>query len=126
MKPLVLASGLLATLLVLGVRTGQADTIVLPGTAAHMIQVDDDDEDRGDGDRWLPFWFGLRAFVPQRQVIVEHQYYYGPYAPPPPPAYAPPPQTYWYYCRDPEGYYPNVRRCPEGWMRVVPGGPDAR
>ncbi len=24
----------------------------------------------------------------------------------------------WYYCRKPEGYYPHVRRCPDGWQRV--------
>ena len=31
--------------------------------------------------------------------------------------------TYWYYCRVPEGYYPNVKRCPDGWMKVVPSAP---
>lgn len=33
------------------------------------------------------------------------------------------PQTekqYWYYCVDPQGFYPYVKRCPNGWMRVVP------
>ncbi len=27
---------------------------------------------------------------------------------------------YWYYCTDPEGYYPYVKQCPPGWMQVVP------
>lgn len=27
---------------------------------------------------------------------------------------------YWYYCRKPEGYYPHVKKCPDGWMQVVP------
>jgi len=27
---------------------------------------------------------------------------------------------YWYYCPDPQGYYPYVRTCPGGWMKVVP------
>ena len=27
---------------------------------------------------------------------------------------------YWYYCPDPEGYYPYVKQCPLGWMQVVP------
>ncbi len=27
---------------------------------------------------------------------------------------------YWYYCRKPEGYYPYVKKCPNGWMKVVP------
>ncbi len=30
---------------------------------------------------------------------------------------------YWYYCRKPEGYYPHVKKCPEGWMQVVPQPP---
>ena len=28
--------------------------------------------------------------------------------------------SYWYYCPDPQGYYPYVKKCPKGWMRVVP------
>ena len=31
---------------------------------------------------------------------------------------------YWYYCQNPEGYYPYVRRCPNGWMKVVPSPPE--
>ena len=30
---------------------------------------------------------------------------------------------YWYYCRKPEGYYPHVKKCPDGWMQVVPQPP---
>ena len=31
------------------------------------------------------------------------------------------PQTnYWHYCRNPEGYYPYVKKCPEGWLQVAP------
>jgi hypothetical protein len=38
------------------------------------------------------------------------------------PAYrAAPAQTYRYYCPD-SGYYPSVRTCPAGWLRVVPDG----
>jgi hypothetical protein len=62
----------------------------------------------------------------------------GPYWGPPPYYYpAPPvvvvpqqPQTYvqrdqqesnyWYYCQNPQGYYPYVKSCPGGWMKVVP------
>jgi len=28
--------------------------------------------------------------------------------------------SYWYYCREPEGYYPYVKKCPKGWLKVVP------
>jgi hypothetical protein len=34
---------------------------------------------------------------------------------PPPPAAA-----YWYYCEDPQGYYPYVQQCPGGWQPVAP------
>ena len=74
------------------------------------------------------FWLGPPAWGPA---------YYGPgYYYPPPPYYAPAPvivqQTpqyveraqadadYWHYCENPRGYYPYVRTCPGGWMRVVP------
>lgn len=33
---------------------------------------------------------------------------------------------YWYYCRDSQGYYPYVRQCPGGWMKVVPSPPPER
>jgi len=32
-------------------------------------------------------------------------------------------QSYWYYCQDSEGYYPYVKRCPGGWIKVVPPPP---
>lgn len=34
------------------------------------------------------------------------------------------PQTnYWHYCRNPEGYYPYVKQCPDGWLQVAPQPP---
>jgi hypothetical protein len=56
-------------------------------------------------------------------------YPYGYYAAPPaviqeqPPVYVQPQQpqeNYWYYCQDPQGYYPYVKTCPGGWMKVIP------
>ncbi|MGA9478339.1 MAG: hypothetical protein WBV21_11195, partial [Desulfobacterales bacterium] len=56
-------------------------------------------------------------------------YPYGYYSPPPvivqqqPPVVVQPeqqPDNYWYYCQNPQGYYPYVKNCPEGWMKVVP------
>ncbi|MBV8666995.1 MAG: hypothetical protein JO269_10985 [Burkholderiaceae bacterium] len=41
------------------------------------------------------------------------------------PRKAPPPSD-WYYCRKPEGYYPYVRSCPDGWERVPAQPPGAR
>ena len=40
-----------------------------------------------------------------------------------PPTYNEPQQQqpyYWYYCTDPQGYYPYVKSCPGGWLTVVP------
>ena len=28
--------------------------------------------------------------------------------------------NYWHYCRNPEGYYPYIKECPDGWLQVVP------
>jgi hypothetical protein len=71
-------------------------------------------------------------------------YYYG--YPPPPVVYAPPPVVYspppvvvtpavpayvqqptqtWYYCDNPQGYYPYVNSCNSGW-RQVPASPQSR
>lgn len=33
---------------------------------------------------------------------------------------APPPQSYWYFCTNPQGYYPTIKECPGGWLKVVP------
>lgn len=60
-----------------------------------------------------------------------YPYYYSPapviVTPPQPPVYiqrpAPKEQHYWYYCEDPKGYYPYVKECPKGWMKVVPPNP---
>ena len=67
-------------------------------------------------------------------VFIAPPFFYGPppayYAPPPviveqaPPAYVPAPQPpqqyYWYYCQDSQAYYPYVKECPKGWMKVAP------
>lgn len=77
------------------------------------------------GPGWSPWW-GYPA-----------PYYYS-YSPPPviiqQPAteyyfQAPPQQkeqepAYWYYCRKPDGYYPYVKTCPDGWLKVVPTIPE--
>ena len=33
---------------------------------------------------------------------------------------APEEQAYWYYCQNPQGYYPYVKKCSTKWMKVVP------
>ena len=67
---------------------------------------------------WNPYWYPPA-----------NPYYYSP-APvivTPPTTYiqqeAPKQEHYWYYCTDPKGYYPYVKQCPPGWMKVVPRAP---
>jgi hypothetical protein len=33
---------------------------------------------------------------------------------------------YWYFCTKPQGYYPYIKRCPVGWLKVVPSAPSDR
>ena len=45
------------------------------------------------------------------------------YVQPAPPVYVQPAQEqieFWYYCQNPQGYYPYIKSCPGGWMKVVP------
>jgi hypothetical protein len=34
-----------------------------------------------------------------------------------------PSESYWYYCDNPQGYYPYVQQCPGGWRAVAPTPP---
>lgn len=78
-----------------------------------------------------PGYYGPPAWGPRPYwgppMVVAPPYPY--YAPPAvvvqqPPVYVRQPQPeepdYWYYCENPRGYYPYVRTCPGGWMKVVP------
>ncbi len=61
-----------------------------------------------------PWWGPAPYYYPAPPVVVQQ-----------PPVYeqpAPPPQApiYWYYCPNPQGYYPYIQQCPTGWMQVVP------
>jgi hypothetical protein len=88
----------------------------------------------------LGLYFGVPLTLPY-SYYYPPAYYYGPrfYYPEPlavtpaaPPYYiqrdypAPPlPGGYWYYCRDPQGYYPQVPQCPTPWQQV-PAQPHTR
>lgn len=77
------------------------------------------------GPGWWPGWWGPHYYP---------SYYYPYYQEPPiviqqqPEEYEQPaPQegqpVYWYFCKEPQGYYPYVKQCPSGWMKVVPTPP---
>jgi len=73
------------------------------------------------GPGWGPWW-----------GYPDYSYPYYPYYPAPPvinqqqqPVYVEPApqqeeQNYWYYCPNPQGYYPYVKQCPKGWLKVIP------
>jgi hypothetical protein len=73
------------------------------------------------GPVWGPGWWGA-----------PYGYSYPYYAAPPvviqqqpqeyvrQPAARPAQQQYWYYCSEAKAYYPYVKSCPSGWMKVVP------
>ena len=86
---------------------------------------------------WDPWWGW--GWDPVQYWGYPYPYYYYPpypaYYAPPPPAPAPqasvqatgaPPQQFWYYCDNPQGYYPYVQNCSMSWKQVAatpPSGP---
>jgi hypothetical protein len=80
------------------------------------------------GPGWGPGWWG--SYYPY------YPYYpYSPYYAEPPVVIEREPDTYiqqipqtpqaeepsyWYFCPNPKGYYPYVKKCPKGWQKVVP------
>ncbi len=74
-------------------------------------------------------FYGLGSIVLGPLYPYYPYYPYNYYGAPPvviqqqPPAYVqgnPDPSSYWYYCQDSQAYYPYVKECPGGWMKVVP------
>ncbi len=76
------------------------------------------------GPGWGPWWGGpyYYPYYYAPPVVIERQ----------PPVYEyeqQAPQTqeqpyYWYFCPDAKAYYPYVKQCPGGWMKVIPSRPD--
>jgi hypothetical protein len=80
--------------------------------------------------RWRHHWHGPRfhwggVVVLRPWPVYPYEYY----SPPPviireeAPLYVEPEEEgsyYWYYCQEAQGYYPYVRTCPGGWLKVVP------
>ncbi len=76
---------------------------------------------------WLgPGWWGPHYYPPyypyyqpEQRIVIEQQP--DMYVQPAPQAEEQ--QIYWYYCKETKGYYPYVKQCPSGWMKVVPSPP---
>ena len=81
------------------------------------------------------FYFGAPFYsYPYYSYPYQYPYYYPPAiitVPATPPVYiqrSPSaaqqnPPGYWYYCNNPEGYYPYIKECPNGWQQVEPVPP---
>jgi len=65
------------------------------------------------GPWWGPGWWGPRYSYSPPVVGQQPPVYVQPYSPTAEP-------QYWYYCQKPQGYYPYVQQCANGWMKVVP------
>ncbi|MEJ2646763.1 MAG: hypothetical protein P8180_18050 [Gammaproteobacteria bacterium] len=70
------------------------------------------------GPAWGPYW-GPPSYYYNPPVVITQ--------PPPPTVYISPKQRrkpyYWYYCESAKRYYPYVKQCPGGWLKVVPHAP---
>ena len=73
--------------------------------------------------------FGVFIGAPLYPWFYPPYYYYPPYPPVVAVPAAPttyieqgsaPSPSYWYYCEASRTYYPYVKECPAGWLRVVP------
>ena len=81
------------------------------------------------GDGWYHGHGGVDVWVGPGWGWWGYPYYPYPYYPYYP-DYSPPQEqyeyvepeepAYWYFCQDPKGYYPYVKRCPKGWLKVIP------
>ena len=73
---------------------------------------------------YAPLWAPPPVYYAPPPVVVQQGYAAPPaYAPQPDAAGAGPNPGYWYYCNNPQGYYPYVRECSGQWQ-TVPANPD--
>lgn len=76
-----------------------------------------------------PYYAGQPHYYPYYPYPYPYPYSYPAVvaAPAEPPVYIEqtpqPPQQYWYFCNNPQGYYPYVKQCSSGWQQVLPTPP---
>ena len=73
---------------------------------------------------YRPYW-GTGVYLAPPPIVVGPPVSYGPppvavQQAPPADSPAPQPDQYWYYCQDSQAYFPYVKQCPHGWLKVVP------
>jgi hypothetical protein len=74
------------------------------------------------GPTWGPWYYPPYYYSPPLVVVQQPPPVYVEQAPVQAPAPAPQ-QVYWYYCPTSNGYYPHVKECPAGWLKVLPESP---
>ncbi len=114
--------------------------VLLAGVFTSGAALADRGHGHGHGHVGLGLYFGVPYPHPYYPYLYyPYPYYYYPDYPPvvtvpvpvEPPVYieqgspqsAPQASGYWYYCENPDGYYPYVKECPGGWQKVVPTPP---
>ena len=70
------------------------------------------------GPYWGPYYWPPYPYYPPVVVTPPPQVYVQP--DPQTPNSLPPASAYWYYCEDPQGYYPQVQQCSGDWQPVAP------
>jgi hypothetical protein len=112
---------------------------LVSGSIVSGVSMADRDDWRGHvgvGIHFGPVW-GYPGYYPQPYYYPAPSYYYPPpvvVAPAQPPVYiekgdgqdaSPGQSNFWYYCADPQGYYPYVRHCSGNWQAVSPQPPSS-
>lgn len=69
---------------------------------------------------YAPLWAPPPVYYAPPPVVVQQGYVAQPAVAAAPAAPSP---GYWYYCNNPQGYYPYIRQCSSQWM-TVPANPD--
>jgi hypothetical protein len=100
-----------------------------PGTETPLLGWLSNEAERAIMSRLKAVRFGVVIGAPFYPWYYPPYYYYPPYpvaVPAAPTTYieqgAAPSErkSYWYYCEASKTYYPYVKECPGGWLRVVP------
>jgi hypothetical protein len=69
---------------------------------------------------WAPYAYGPWPYPSPYVSPYAYPYSYPIYSPPIVVQPQPAPTASWYYCENPQGYYPYVPQCPSGWRAVSP------
>lgn len=70
-----------------------------------------------------PYYGGPVVTQPGPPIYLEQELAIGPAPAPVAPEASASGAGYWYYCREPKGYYPSVKDCPTPWVQVAPRPP---